>query len=69
MRYPDVEAKVVMAEYLAAIALQTGRAKDRERVIRLLEEADIDRELLARIVGQHGLGDRLKKLEESSHEE
>jgi hypothetical protein len=69
LRYRDVEAKVVRAEYLAAIALQTGRAKDRERVIRLLEEADIDRELLARIVGQHGLGDRLKKLEESSHEE
>jgi hypothetical protein len=69
LRYRDAEAKVVRAEYLAAIALQTGRAKDRERVIRLLEEADIDTELLARIVGQHGLGDRLKKLEESSHEE
>ncbi len=69
LRYRDVEAKVVRSEYLTAIALQTGRAKDRERVIRLLEEADIDRELLARIVVQHGLGDRLKKLEESSHEE
>jgi hypothetical protein len=69
LRYRNAEAKVVRAEYLAAIALQTGRAKDRERVIKLLEDADIDRELLARIVRQHGLGDRLKKLEESSHEE
>ncbi len=64
LKYRDTEAKIVKAEYLAAIALQTGRAKDRERVIRLLEDADIDRELLARIVGLHGLGDRLKELEE-----
>jgi len=69
MKYRDTEAKVVKAEYLAAIALQTGRAKDRERVIRLLEEADIDRDLLTRIVDQHGLGDKLKKLEEYFHEE
>ena len=43
LKYRGVEAKVVKAEYLAAIALQTGRAKDRERVIRILEEAEIDR--------------------------
>jgi hypothetical protein len=69
MKYRDTEAKVVRAEYLAAIALQTGRAKDRERVIRLLEEADIDRGLLTRIVDQHGLGDKLRKIEEYFHEE
>ncbi len=69
MKYRDTEAKVVRAEYLAAIALQTGRAKDRERVIRLLEEADIDRGLLTRIVDQHGLGGKLRKIEEYFHEE
>ncbi|MGZ5469653.1 MAG: hypothetical protein ACXWF4_10470 [Candidatus Aminicenantales bacterium] len=69
LKYHDTEAKVVKAEYLAAIALQTGRAKDRERLIRLLEEADIDRQLLAKILEKHGLGDRLKKIEGASHEE
>jgi hypothetical protein len=63
LKYRDVEAKVVRAEHLAAIALQTGRAKDRERVIRLLEEAVVDRLLLARILGKHGLLDKLKKIE------
>ena len=46
LRYRDVEAKVVSAEYLAAIALQTGRAKDRERLSRILDEAVIDRSVL-----------------------
>src|SRR5512139_2142582 len=32
LMYRGVKAKVLEAEYLAAIALQTGRAKDRERV-------------------------------------
>ncbi|MBN2200308.1 MAG: hypothetical protein JW747_10735 [Candidatus Aminicenantes bacterium] len=52
LKYRDVEARVVTAEYLAAIALQTGRAKDRERVIRLLEEAAIDRAALEKILGE-----------------
>ncbi len=63
LRYRDTEAKVVKAEYLAAIALQTGRAKDRERVIRLLEEAVIDRGLLNKILGRHGLKAKMEALE------
>jgi len=63
LRYRDVEAKVVKAEYLVAIALQTNRPKDRERVLRLLEEATLDRDLLTRILERHGLTDKLKKLE------
>ncbi len=68
LKYRDVEAKVVKAEYLAAIALQTGRPKDRERVVRLLEGEAIDRTLLARILEMHGLTDRLKKLEGGADE-
>ena len=63
LKYRDVEAKVVKAEFLAAIALQTGRPKDRERVVRLLEADVIDRASLARILEVHGLKDRLEKLE------
>jgi hypothetical protein len=62
-------AAVVTAEYLAAIALQTGRAKDRERVIRLLEEADIDRTVFDRILESFGLAEKFKKLEKQIHEE
>ena len=69
LKYRDVEARVVTAEYLAAIALQTGRAKDGERVIRLLDEADIDRTVLGRILDSFGLTDRLAKLERQFYEE
>ncbi len=69
LKYRDVEAKVVTAEYLAAIALQTGRAKDRERVIRLLDEAVIDRTVLGRILESFGLADKFKKLEQQFHDE
>ena len=67
LRYREVEAKVVKVEYLIAIALQTGRAKDRERVIRLMEEATLDRGLLDKILGRHGLTDILKKIEGKVH--
>lgn len=63
LNYRDVEAKVVKAEYLTAIALQTGRPKDRERVARLLEGAAIDRGLLDRVLEKHGLSAKLMKLE------
>jgi hypothetical protein len=68
LKYRDVEAKVVTAEYLAGIALQTGRAKDRERVIRLLEEAVIDRTVLGRILESFGLAEKFKKLEKQIDE-
>jgi hypothetical protein len=68
LRYRDVEAKVVKAEYLAAIALQTGRAKDRERVARLLESEAVDRAVLAGILERHGLTDKLNKLEGGADE-
>jgi len=68
LKYRGVEAKVVTAEYLAAIALQTGRAKDRERLARLLEEADLDRNMLMNILNAHGLSGKFKKFEEQSRE-
>jgi hypothetical protein len=69
LKYRDVEAKVVTAEYLAAIALQTGRAKDRERLIRLLDETVIERTVLGRILESFGLADKFKKFESQFHEE
>ena len=60
LKYRDVKAKVVRSEYLAAIALQTGRAKDRDRVVRLLESEAVDRSVLAVILERHGLAEKLK---------
>ena len=69
LKYRDVEARVVTAEYLAAIALQTGRAKDRERVSKLMDEANLDRSRLDGILKRFGLAGKLKKLGEPSSEE
>jgi len=68
LKYRDVEAKVVKAEYLAAIALQTGRSKDWERVIGLLEGAAFDRVVLDGILDKYGLAEKLKKLERNRRE-
>ena len=68
LKYRDVEAKVVTAEHLAAIALQTGRAKDRERLIRLLDEAVIDRAVFGKILASFGLADKFSKLKKQLYE-
>jgi len=58
-----VEAKVVSVEYLAAIAVQTGRRKDREKVRRLLEEASLDRRALEALLKRHDLYETFKRWE------
>ena len=58
--YEGVPARVVRAEHLIAICLQTGRAKDRARVAMLREQAHLDHELLADILNRHQLEDRWK---------
>ena len=68
LKYRNLEARVVSPEYLIVISLQTGRAKDRERVIRLLDEAAIDHTVLARILKTFGLAEKFKKFECRIHE-
>lgn len=58
--YEDVPARVVRAEHLVAICLQTGRAKDRARVAMLREQAHLDHELLADILNRHQLEETWK---------
>jgi hypothetical protein len=48
-------ARVFRVEHLIAIAVQTGRPKDRERVARLLGQAAINRSLLEDICRRHQL--------------
>ena len=54
----DVEgilARVFTAEHLAAIALQTGRAKDKARLLQFLEAGALDAVRFQDILGRHGL--------------
>ncbi|MDP2791543.1 MAG: hypothetical protein Q8O15_07250, partial [Rectinemataceae bacterium] len=48
--YESTPARVMRAEYLVAIALQTGRAKDRGRVELLRTEASLDMSMLLDIL-------------------
>jgi hypothetical protein len=58
-----IEARVISAEHLVAIALRTGRRKDFEKVRRLLEEAPVDRRKLGPLLKRHHLYDTFKRWE------
>jgi hypothetical protein len=58
--YDGVPARVVRAEHLIAVALQTGRSKDRARVAMLREQASLDLNLLADILKRHQLEEKWK---------
>ena len=53
--YEATPTRVLRAEHLLAIALQTDRAKDRERVRLLREQASLDSDCLATLLVRHGL--------------
>jgi hypothetical protein len=56
--YETTATRVLRAEHLLAIALQTGREKDRHRVRLLLEQATIDMGYLSGVLSRHGLESR-----------
>lgn len=51
----ETPLKVITADYLAVLALQTGRAKDFARIVALHEVGEIDLEHVAEIAERHGL--------------
>ncbi len=53
--YEDVPTRVLRAEHLVAICLQTGREKDRERVRLLRTQARLDEELLQDLLRRYDL--------------
>ena len=58
--YEEAPTRVVRAEHLIAICLQTGRDKDRERVRIFREQADVDMSYLAGVLQRHGLEGKWK---------
>jgi hypothetical protein len=62
----DVEgtrARVFTAEHVAAVALETGRAKDKARVLQFIEADAIDLQRLQEILTRHGLAGAWKQFE------
>ena len=62
----DVEGEpafVFSAEHLAAIALQTGRAKDKARLAQFVEAGVLDADRLADILSRHGLIEKWRQIE------
>ena len=53
--YEDTPTRVLRAEHLAAIGVQAGREKDRERVRMLREQAGLDVEYLKDVLARHHL--------------
>jgi len=56
-------ARVFTAEHIAAIALDTGRAKDKARVLQFIEAGVLDLDRLHRILGRHGSSGRWQEFE------
>jgi hypothetical protein len=59
--YEGTSTRVLRAEHLVAICLQTGREKDRERVRIFREQAELDLEYLNCVLKRHKLEARWKQ--------
>jgi hypothetical protein len=62
-RVTDVSVRVFTAEHLAAIALQTGRAKDKARLLQFVEAGALDATRFQDIVIRHGLASAWERFE------
>lgn len=59
----DVPARVLTAEYLAAIALQTGRAKDKARVLQFVEAQALGRAIFEELLERHQLTEKWRNFQ------
>jgi len=59
--YENTRTRVLRAEHLIAICLQTGREKDRDRVRLFRKEAEFDSRYLHSLLKRFGLEDTWKK--------
>jgi hypothetical protein len=64
VKYGRIKTRVLGLEYLIAVMLQTYRPKDRERLVKVFEEAKIDLKLLERILKKYGLHDKYVRFKE-----
>ena len=59
-----IPARVFTAEHLAAIALQTGRPKDKARLLQFVESGVLDFARFEDIVAHHGLVDQWQRFKQ-----
>ena len=59
--------KVIVPEYLIALFLRAGRDKDWRKIQMLLEQCEIDRKRLQRILSDHGLYEKFRDFEERGY--
>ncbi len=57
-------ARVFTAEHIAAIALRTGRAKDKARVLQFIEAEALDVGQVREILARHGLSGKWQQFEQ-----
>jgi len=58
-----VPTRVMSAEHLVAIALNTGRAKDHSRILQFFEQQAVDRKKLQDVADRHGLSAKWNQFE------
>jgi len=59
--YEGVRTKVIKPEYLIALFLEASREKDLRKIEMLLEQAEIDKEKLDKILSKYGLKEKFNK--------
>jgi hypothetical protein len=62
-RVEGVPTRVISAEHLVAIALETGRAKDHTRILQFVEQGAVNHEKLKDILERHGLSAKWSQFE------
>jgi len=62
VRFQRTKTRVMQAEHLVAIMLQTGRLKDHARIAQFMEHGVADQDRLADILARHGLIKRWETL-------
>ena len=60
IKYKNTNARVLKAEYLIAIMLQTFRPKDKERIVKIMDESKINKKYLKEILGKYKLNEKFE---------
>lgn len=60
VKYKNIQVNILRPEYLIAIFLHVFRLKDREKIVRLLEQTKINKKLLSDILSRHGLKEKFE---------
>lgn len=69
VKYEETKTRIFKPEYLIAVMVQTFRPKDKERIIKIMNEADINRDYLMKILQKYGLKEKFERFMRLFYEE